>query len=277
MGNSIITTNNSEVVSYNKEQLKLIKSMYAKNATDDELNLMLYMSQKYNLDILSKQLWCVKFKDGPAQIYAGRDGFLEVAHNSGKFDGMKTEIKRVDEPFEIQINKWENGKKVNTTFRCETQFVATCTVFKIGMSHPIEVQVFEEEYSTGLSLWATKRRTMIGKVAESQCLRKAFSISGLYSPEEMGETPTQIIVDPSKIVGENYGETPTTIDDMKIQSLKVLAEKKGIIQKSICESYELSEFSEMTYEIWHDATEKLELRPDKIEKKTTEKDPLGDF
>ena len=110
MNNNLVAIN-QEVVSYNKEQLALIKSMYAKNASDDELNLMLYMSQKYNLDILSKQLWCVKFKDGPAQIYAGRDGFLQVAHSSGKFDGMKTEIRKVDEPFEIQISKWVNGKK----------------------------------------------------------------------------------------------------------------------------------------------------------------------
>jgi len=39
----------------------------------------------------------------------------------------------------------------------------------------------------------------------------------------------------------------------------------------------LTEFKEMTFEIWREATEKLELRPDKIEKKVEDKDPLGDF
>jgi hypothetical protein len=47
--------------------------------------------------------------------------------------------------------------------------------------------VWEEEYSTGIDNWDRKRRTMISKVAESQCLRKAFSISGIYAPEETGE------------------------------------------------------------------------------------------
>ena len=265
MSNGLTTINNQEVVSYNENQLKLIKDLYAKGATNDEFQLMLYMSKKYNLDILSKQIWCVKFGSAAAQIYCGRDGFLQVAHTSGKFDGMKTEIKRIDEPFTVK------------GFKCEDQFVATCTVYRIGMSHPIQVEVYESEYSTGQSLWTSKRRTMIGKVAESQCLRKAFSISGLYSPEEMGEDVNQIVVDPKNIVGENYGEQSTTIDDLKVQSIKALAAKKGIIQKSICEKYELEKFSEMSFEIWTEAMEKLELRPDRIVPTTTEKDPLGDF
>ena len=274
MNNSITTISGNDIISYNAEQIKLIKAMYANGASDDELKLMVYMSEKYNLDILSKQIWCIKYKNAPAQIYAGRDGFLQVAHASNKFDGMKTEIKKVNEPFEIPVSKWDNGKKINTIFRCESQFVATCTVFKIGMSHPIEVQVYEEEYSTGQSLWTSKRRTMIGKVAESQCLRKAFSISGLYSPEEMGEEPNRIVVDPNQIIEH---EPMPLIDKNKIESIETLATKKGIIQKSICAAYDLTEFKEMTFDIWREATEKLELRPDKIEKKVEDKDPLGDF
>jgi len=270
-----IATTNREVVSYSKEQLALIKEMYAKDATDNELKLMIYMSQKYNLDILSKQIWCVKFGKAAAQIYAGRDGFLEVAHNSGKFDGMKTEIRRIEEPFKIEDSKWENGKKVYFTFRCETQFVATCTVYKIGMSHPIVVEVYEEEYSTGQNLWATKRRTMIGKVAESQCLRKAFSISGLYSPEEMGEEPNRIVVDQDKIVGEKCSEALYPIDTVKINSIKTLASKKGINQKSICDKCGLESFGEMTLGMWKEAMDKLELRPDK--KVVVEADPLSEF
>ena len=274
MNNSVTTISGNDIISYNAEQIKLIKAMYANGASDDELKLMVYMSEKYNLDILSKQIWCIKYKNSPAQIYAGRDGFLQVAHASNKFDGMKTEIKKVNEPFEIAVSKWDNGKKINTIFRCESQFVATCTVYKIGMSHPIEVEVYEEEYSTGQSLWASKRRTMIGKVAESQCLRKAFSISGLYSPEEMGEEPHRVTVDPAQIV--EHEEIPL-IDKNKINSIETLAVKKGINQKSICAAYELEEFKEMTFDIWREATEKLELRPDKLEKKIDDADILGGF
>lgn len=272
-----ITTVNQEIVNYSQEQLDLIKTMYAKNASDSELKLMIYMSQKYNLDILSKQIWCVKFGNAAAQIYCGRDGFLQVAHSSGKFDGMETKVRKIEEPFEINITKWVNNKKICSTFKCENQFVATCTVFRIGMSHPIVVEVYEEEYSTGQSLWVSKRRTMIGKVAESQCLRKAFSISGLYSPEEMGEEPHRVTVDPDKLIED---KKMPLIDKNKIASIESLASKKGINQKSICVVYDLEEFGEMTFDIWREATEKLELRPDKIiEKKTVDddKDPLSNF
>ena len=268
MNNNITTINSNEVVDYNESQLKLIKDLYAKNATDDEFQLMLYMSKKYNLDILSKQIWCVKFGQAAAQIYCGRDGFLQVAHTSGMFDGMKTEVRKVNEPFEIQYTKWVNSKKTEGTFRCEDQFVATCTVYKIGMTHPIVVEVYEEEYSTGQSLWTSKRRTMIGKVAESQCLRKAFSISGLYSPEEMGEEPDRIVVDPNKIVGER--EEMPLINDDKVKSIKVLAARKGVNQRSICEVLGLTEFEEMTFDVWREATERLEAKPDKIVSKDEE-------
>jgi len=59
------------------------------------------------------------------------------------------------------------------------------------MSHPFEVEVYASEYSTGKNLWRDKPRTMIQKVAEAHALRRAFSISGLYAPEEIdtGDRP----------------------------------------------------------------------------------------
>jgi hypothetical protein len=44
-----------------------------------------------------------------------------------------------------------------------------------------------EEYAKDTEIWKKMPRTMIQKVAESQALRKAFSVSGLYAPEEFGE------------------------------------------------------------------------------------------
>ena len=164
--NDLVKKDTTEVpeISYNKEQVDMIKNMYAKNATDDELKLLMYMSRKYSLDILTREIWCVKFAEQPAQIYAGRDGFLEVAHRSGKFDGMESGTKKVG-----------------------GELVGWCNVYRKDMSHPIAIEVPFEEYDTGKALWRTKPRTMIQKVAESQALRRAFRISGIYSPEEMGQ------------------------------------------------------------------------------------------
>jgi phage recombination protein Bet len=154
---------------YTEEDLALIKAKFAPNATESEFKLLMYMSKKFGLDPLLKEIWLVKFGDSPAQIYAGRDGYLKVAHRSGQFDGMKTTI------------FWsEDGKKVTK---------ATCMVWRKDTSHPFESEVYFSEYTTGKNLWNTKPSVMLGKVAESVALRKAFSVAGMYSPEEMGDSP----------------------------------------------------------------------------------------
>ena len=99
------------------------------------------------------------------------------------FDGLETKIERIDEPFSVRYKAYNDWKE----FKSDFQYMATTTVYRKDMSHAVSVTVYEEEYSTGRNLWTSKRRTMIGKVAESQALRKAFSISGLYSPEEMSQ------------------------------------------------------------------------------------------
>jgi len=180
-------------IRYNSDEIQLIKSMYAKEATPEEFALLIYMSKKYGLDILTKEIWCVKYAGQPAQIYAGRDGFLKIGQREKRldenknvvnlFNGMDTQVFKIDQPFKVSYYDKKIGSYVN--FEKPFQYSATCTVYRKDFEHPITVTVWEEEYSTGQSLWKTKRRTMISKVAESQCLRKSFCISGIYSPEEM--------------------------------------------------------------------------------------------
>jgi len=156
--------------SYTDKQIELIRSMYSKNTTKEEFELFMYIAGKYQLDPLVKQIWCVQFEkkeNGKVvgyekpQIYAGRDGFLEIAHRSGVFNGMKS------------------GMKSPTTAYAE--------IYRKDMQFPFYVEVDLSEYSTGQSLWRSKPHTMLVKVAESQALRKAFSITGIYSPEEMSQ------------------------------------------------------------------------------------------
>jgi len=147
-------------------KISLIKAKVCPNCTNTEFELLMYMANKYNLDPLLKQIWAVKFGDSPAQIYAGRDGFLEIAHRSGHFDGMET------------IVHYDKDEKPMS---------ATCIVWRSDMTHPFTANVLFREYNTGKNLWASKPAVMIGKVAESVCLRKAFSVSGVYCPEELPE------------------------------------------------------------------------------------------
>ena len=170
---------------YNPQQVQLIRDMCAKDCTDNEFLLLMQLAKTYQLDPFAKQIWAVKYGNNPAAIFCGRDGFLAIAHRSGKFDGM------------------ESG-----TRKDGDDLVGWCRVYRKDMSHPFEVEVYASEYSTGKNLWRDKPRTMIQKVAEAHALRRAFSISGLYSPEEIdtGDRPEP------RYVGEVPPATPTACE-----------------------------------------------------------------
>jgi phage recombination protein Bet len=150
---------------FSVNEIALIKNIAAPKCTDDEFKLLLYQAKTYRLDPLLKQIWAVKYTDNrPASIFAGRDGFLAIAHRSGAFDGM------------------ESG------FRMEgTNVIGWAKVYRKDMAHPFCVEVNMKEYNRNQGTWLTHPNTMIVKVAEAQALRKAFQISGIYSPDEMPE------------------------------------------------------------------------------------------
>ena len=179
------TATTEALTTYDPEKLRLIRDMFAKGASDNEFGVMIELASRYQLDPFSRQIWLVKYGDNPAQIFAGRDGYLAIAHRSEVFDGM------------------ESG-----TRKEGNDLIGWCKVHRRDMSHPFEVEVYASEYSTGKNLWKDKPRTMIQKVAEAQCLRRAFSISGLYSPEEIdtGSKPAP------RYVGEIPPATPTTCE-----------------------------------------------------------------
>ena len=167
------TAATSSPTTYDREKLQLIRDMFAKGANDNEFGVMIELARKYQLDPFARQIWLVKYGDNPAQIFCGRDGYLAIAHRSGQFDGIQSR------------SRVEDG-----------ELIGWCRVHRKDMSHPIEVEVYASEYSTGKNLWRDKPRTMIQKVAEAHALRRAFSISGLYSPEEIDPDGLRDLRDP---------------------------------------------------------------------------------
>ena len=183
---------------YNPQQVQLIRDMCAKDCTENEFLLLMQLAKTYQLDPFAKQIWAVKYGNNPAAIFCGRDGFLAIAHRSGKFDGM------------------ESG-----TRKDGDDLVGWCRVYRKDMSRPFEVEVSLSEYSTGKNLWQTKPKTMIVKVAESHALRRAFGISGLYAPEEIdtGDRPEP------RYVSEVPPATPTACEVCGIPVPEEIREK----------------------------------------------------
>ena len=154
---------------YTEDEILLVRNIAARNCTEPEFKLLMYLAKTYGLDPLAKQIWAVKRNDrDPALIFAGRDGFLAIAHRSGFFDGMQSGV-----TYEVD----KDNKKHPVS--------AWAKVWRKDMSHAFETEVPFSEYNTGYSVWKTNPSAMILKVAESVCLRKAFSIDGIYSPEEI--------------------------------------------------------------------------------------------
>lgn len=172
------------VKDFSASQVELIRSIAAPKCTDDEFKLLLYQAKTYGLDPLVKQIWAVKYQDGrPASIFVGRDGLLAIAHRSGMFDGMESGTKTID------------GK-----------LYGWAKVYRKDMRVAFGVEVSAKEYNRSMGTWNTHPETMIQKVAESQALRRAFSISGIYTPEEMPEVEKPPMQDITPDDGKSKGK-----------------------------------------------------------------------
>ena len=158
-----------------ENRMELVRRKFGKDLNQTEWELFLYVARLYDLNPLLREIWAIKFRGQPAQIFTGRDGLLKIAHQSGMFDGMRTVLL-------IE----QNGQVLETDIAPKEAEIlgSKCYVWRKDMSHPVETSVKFSEYDKGRSTWKEKPDTMIRKVAEAHCLRRAFSIHGLYLPEE---------------------------------------------------------------------------------------------
>jgi phage recombination protein Bet len=180
-------------LSYTKDQVELVKSQIAPEATVDELKLFLYQAQRTGLDALSRQIYCihrnVKTPNGwikKMTIQTSIDGFRVIAERSGNYGGQSEPV------FVEQDGKLISCKVSVFRFHGETRYEAS-----VGVAYWEEyVQKDKEGKTTGL--WAKMPHTMLSKVAEALALRKAYpqDLSGLYTGDEMAqsteETPAYI-------------------------------------------------------------------------------------
>ena len=165
-----------------EDRMDLVKQKVANGLTKTEWELFLYMAKLYDLNPLLGEIWAVKFQGKPANIFTGRDGLLKIGHQTGMFDGMKTVLLIESEKKVWELDIAPTGAPI---------LGAKCYVWRKDMSHPVEVSVKMSEYNTHRSTWKEKPDTMIRKVSEAHCLRRAFSIHGLYLPEEFKEAETK--------------------------------------------------------------------------------------
>ena len=212
------------IIFFSDAEKKVIKDTIAKTLTEEQFKIFVYTTQALGLNPLLNEIACVTYKDrdgsSTMSIQVMRDGFLTIAHRSGKFAGL------------------ESGVNVSDTG------VIECGWAKV-YHHDFKVPVYQEadfsEYNTGRNLWQSKPKTMIKKVAESMALRKAFNISGVYAPEEMEK---EITATPIKTFEIKNGDAPAS--EEQIATIKALAPElkfdfKGLTKQKASET--IAEFS----------------------------------
>ena len=165
----------SKIIKYENitpDQVSLIKSQIAVDATDDELKLFLHVANKSGLDPLARQIYFIK-RGGKMTIMTAIDGFRAIADRTGQYIGSS------DPVFE------DNGS---------IPAKATVTVNKVvsGVVGNFTATARWDEYYPGKSqgfMWDKMPHTMLGKCAEALALRKAFpaQLSGLYTGDEMDQ------------------------------------------------------------------------------------------
>jgi phage recombination protein Bet len=181
----------AEQISFTTEQLALMKNTVAKGATDDEFLLLLHLAKTYGLDPFAKEIWCIKYlrpgqnpADVTATIFSSRDGYLKIASRDKQMNGLVSDAVYDNDTLKKLVDGTVEHSYGNPR---GTLIGAYALVWRKDRTYPAYFYASFAEYGAGNNpTWKKYPSAMIIKVAEAMALKRAFSISGLVTQEEIG-------------------------------------------------------------------------------------------
>jgi phage recombination protein Bet len=130
--------------------------------TDDDMLAFVIICKNYQLNPLVKEIYAYKNSFGAIVPVVGIDGWLAIANRNPMFDGIQC-----DPIFE------------------DSRIVAIkCTIWRKDRSHPAVHIEYMRACKQNSKPWQTHPERMLEWKAIIQTIRIAFSISGIYDPDE---------------------------------------------------------------------------------------------
>lgn len=133
------------------------------SASDEELAMVLAVANEHNLNPITKEIYA--FTDGRRGVFpiVGVDGWYKIVNSNPEFDGVEfDEIER-------------DGKLI----------AVKCSIYRKDRSRATTVSEHLSECARDTMPWKKYPRRMLRHKAFVQCARVAFSLSGIYDPDEV--------------------------------------------------------------------------------------------
>lgn len=206
---------NNQVQLFDSGKVEIIKNMYFKGLTHDDLEIFLHACKRTQLDPFMRQIYAVKRKNYKTNqeemtIQTGIDGYRLIAERTGRY---------------------APGREPTYTYTVEGRILSSTAYVKKmtddGTWHEVAATAYFDEYcqktkeyqgkpSQPTQFWLKMGHLMLGKCAEALALRKAFpaDLSGIYTKEEMDQADLE---DPS---------AETSVAQQENEKLKLELEKE---------------------------------------------------
>jgi len=135
--------------------------------SNEQMIAFLQVCHTFRLNPFVREIYSFPTKGGGIVPMVPVDGWANIINRHPQMDGVEF------------VDAWENhdGKK--------SLFSTTCIIYRKDRSHPIKVTEYMAEcFMPGKDTWAKWPARLLRHKALIQCARIAFSLGGIYDPDE---------------------------------------------------------------------------------------------